>query len=344
LIEFHRAKGRKAGLQVKVAHAVATRLSAICDSICYGRSMNLPQRTRLVRALGAAGVIVLIMVVAFLGGRRDESDPPPQGAEGQGEQLTPPEGSAALLQPPALRRSDLVAAAAQAAAAYAAGLPYSDDNRNLVGRRFEVVIAFGCSGPRDVDIGGPARWTFDARQQSMTLTAQPQIWTETEWVNEIVGPGPFEAIEGFWIPRPWLLTESCPPLRLAPASETEADDEDEQAVEGDVAEAVEAPEPAASDPSVGLVRTYDAQASRAGQRRARPYQVVRRVSAQESTDAPREFQLVLSGRITGLPGGEAVRCHSDSIDRRPICLIGVEVARVAFIEPGAARPLAEWGG
>jgi hypothetical protein len=281
--------------------------------------MNQPDRTRLALSLGVAGVLGLILLVAVLR--------PQQGDEVPATPIDPPEVPAEVvvapepLPPPTLRRGDLIAAAAQASAAYAAGQPYADTNKALVGRRFEVTIPFGCGGPSSAPTSDPARWNFDLAQRTVTLSAQPQAWTNAPWVREIVGDGDFEAIDGFWIPRPWLASEACPAPRTPPPG---------------------SPAPAVSQPSLGLVRTFAEGGSRVGQRGARPYEVVRRAEDEELTTSAREFRLVLSGRVSGFPSGEALRCHSPSIDQRPTCLAGVEIDRVAFVEPNSGDVLAEW--
>lgn len=283
--------------------------------------MDEPRRNRLPLLVAAGAVIALIAIVAVTGRETTEKAPPP-APEPKGEEVAvAPPRAAPLLPPPPLRRGDLVAAAARAAAAYAAGAGDPTDDKTLTGQRFEVVIPFGCQGPSATAGGDPARWTFDLVKKSITLSAQPQIWTQTPWVREIVGPGEFELIEGFWIPRPWLASETCPPPRMA---------------------APGAPAPTPSQSTVGLVRIAGPEEARSGRRADRPYQVVRKASEAELATSAREYRLVLSGRLAGFPGGAPIRCHAASIDQRPVCLIGVAIDRVAFVDPESDEVLAEW--
>lgn len=282
--------------------------------------MAQPQRIRWTLSLAAGIVILALVAVAFMTSRREA---PPQAPDPKGEEVAPapPPAPVVPVVAPPLRRSDLVAAAARAAAAYAAGEAYPATDKALVGQQFEIVIPFGCSGPSASPSADPARWNFDLKKKTITLTAQPQLWTDTPWVRDMLGDSPFERIEGFWIPRPWLAAETCPaPRTPSPGG----------------------PAPAASEPTVGVVRVFSPDASRVGRRDERPYQVVRKAGEDELATTAHEYRLVLNGRVVGFPAGDAVRCGAASIDQRPICLIGVEIDRVAFVEPDSAEVLAEW--
>lgn len=272
----------------------------------------------------AAGIVILALVVAaVLSGRRDPpaASPAPvdtgEAVSAAPKLITPP----APLPEPALRRGELVAAAARAAAAYAAGASPPADDRGLVGRPFEIVIPFGCAGPSSTPSADPARWTFDLKNRSITLTAQPQVWTDTGWVRTLVGQDDSDRIEGFWIPRPWLAAETCPTARAPDPG---------------------APAASASEPTVGVVRVFGADDTRVGRRDGRPYQVVRKATDQELSTSVREYRLVLNGRISAFADGQPIRCHSASIDRRPACLLGAEIDRVAFLDPVSGEVLAEW--
>lgn len=101
-------------------------------------------------------------------------------------------------------------------------------------------------------------------------------------------------------------------------------------------------DPQASDPTVGLVRMFAPDASRLEQRGERPYQLVRKATEAEMATAARTYNLVVSGRIAAMAEGAPVRCWSDSIDRRPVCLIGAEVHTVSFVDPTSGEMLASW--
>jgi hypothetical protein len=154
------------------------------------------------------------------------------------------------------------------------------------------------------------------------IAAQPLIWTNTPWVRALIdSDAEIASAEGFWIPRPWTSKPGCPAKRTPlPGADP----------------------PARADPSVGLVQIFSSEDSRLNQRGERPYKVVRKASASELTTNPRELRLVLTGRISGFATGEAVRCYGASIDQRPTCLFGVEIDRVAFVDPATNETLGAW--
>jgi hypothetical protein len=220
--------------------------------------------------------------------------------------------------PPVVGRAEILTAAGQAASAFAAGLEQPRAVADLAGRRFSVRLPFGCLGPQ---MTGAARYEYDAGKGSLKLTARPETWTKVEAIRDLVGTPGTEAIEGFWIPRPWIYPEACPAMRPPPVP-----------VDGE-ARPVEIPPPA---PTVGLVSTFEAGDSRLQRRGARPYEVVRKAEAPPSGT----FRLTLEGRIVEGAGGPIV-CRSDDPDRPPVCLVRVEFDRVA-IEGAAGEVFGEW--
>lgn len=221
---------------------------------------------------------------------------------------------------PPLERRDLIAAAAAAADAYAAGLKTVPANAALIGRRFEIEIAFGCYGPVTEGASAPLHWTYDAEDKALRLNARPSSWAEASWVSQIAGGSDFEAVEGFWIPRPWVASETCPP----PAAMTGA------------------PMlwPAPRD-TLAIAQFFSAGGSRAQQRDGKPYGAVIKVEPDDLT-VSKGFHLVVRGRIDKLPRGEPVWCYSESADYRPICLIAAEIEYVAFKNPETGDVLSEW--
>jgi hypothetical protein len=283
--------------------------------------MDKAKRTRWAPALIAAAAIVIVIVVAALVTSRPQKAPTPPVTPEKAA-VSPPRAPTPIpLPPPPLSRSDLIAAAAQAASAYAKGDAYPSQNKAMVGRRFQLAIPFGCAGPSATPSTAPARWNFDLKAKTITLTAEPQIWTQTPWVQAVIGKGDYELVQGFWIPRPWVSTESCPVARSPLPGE---------------------PPPAPVEPSVGLVRVVSADASRIGERGEQPYQVVRKASDEQLATTAHEYRLVLGGRVAVLGSGDPVRCFAAGIDQRPICLIGAEIDRVAFEDPASGEVLAEW--
>lgn len=256
--------------------------------------------------IGAVAVLVLVAVLL-----RPSPAPTPV------VEPPPPVVAAPPVKPPAkpASRADLVAGAQAAASAYAAG--EGAEGGDLVGRRFRVRLAFGCGGPAPDPGPAQAYYQLDATAGTIRLVARPAVWTDLPLVRAAPTPKATEAVEGFWIPRPWLSGDACPKRReiAPPATPTP----------------VEAP-------SVGLAIFHAADASRAGRRGERPYEHVLKSAGEASGQG---FTLVLEGRVSGFADGAAIHCWSESADHRPVCLYGVDVDRVAF-EDASGSVLADW--
>lgn len=232
--------------------------------------------------------------------------------------------------PPAqatLSRSDLIAAAAQAASTYAEGLtPTTTDP--LIGRSFTIRMPFGCAGPSILGAAeanqGLARssWTNDNKSIQLSLT--PGDWTDSALIAAPLGArtaATWEAVEGFWVPRPWIAAETCPSAPTDPLLTVE---------------------PTASPQTLGIAAVFEADGSRVGRRNGRAYAFTVRPAAGQTLVPPvGGYRLVLQGRIVGFPGGRAIRCKAAGPDQRPVCVAAARMDRVAF-EDADGAVLTEW--
>lgn len=224
--------------------------------------------------------------------------------------------------PPVLSRADLIQAAEAAASAYAAG---SGPNRDsLSGRRFAVRQAFGCQGAapaaaEDAAGDGLARWSWGPERKTLRLSLTPGDWTQSALISG--GAPDWEAVEGFWLNRPWLRAEGCP------------------AAQGDPL----ASGPAAPSPqTVGLAAVHEQDSSRLGRRNGRAYSFVVRGEGDQPAVAPTGgYRLVLEGRLTAFADGRAFQCRATSPDQRPVCVAAAQIDRVAF-EDATGAVLSEW--
>jgi hypothetical protein len=223
------------------------------------------------------------------------------------------------LPPPALGRSDVLLALDAASSAYAAGRP-AQEAENLTGRRFSIRQAFGCPGsPSSGEGEGQARWKWNAKKTAIELSLRPADWTEAP----IMGGGEhWEAVEGFWLVRPWLRDEGCPAVAAS--------------AEG----AEDAAPPAPSPQTAGLAVVFEQGGSRVGRRDGKAFSFTIRGEPAPKPSAA-GYRLVLEGRFTAFPDGRAIRCRADSPDRRPLCVVAAEVDRVAF-EDADGKVLSEW--
>ncbi len=243
----------------------------------------------------------------------------------------------------ALNRAELVAALAQAGSVFATGSAAAGPM--ITGRTFEVRLPFGCGGPDVSEPGtaGLARWAWSPDRASIRLALTPADLTRSPLVIPAGQTPTWDRVDGYWIARPWLAGDSCP--RSAPPAPAFS----AAAPAGNAGPAEGAPvidiRPLTLPPSpqtAGLAVIQGAETSRLGRRPGEAYSFVVRGSGDQPVRSPADgYRLVLSGRIGVFPDGRAIRCTSDSPDRRPVCLAAVELDSVAF-EDAAGNRLSEW--
>lgn len=289
--------------------------------ICYPHGMLAPFSSIRVKH---SGLLAMAGVALVISGCRGEA-PSEQNAEPAAvatEQVpeTAPVQSTEVPPLTALGRGDLIAAFARAGDASSAGQPLPDANRQLVGRTFNLKLPFGCTGEASKERPVWAGWTFDSKGRALKVFAAPERWTDADWVKAIAGNLPHEAVEGFWIERPWTSSEDCPAGNAAS--------------HGDLTASIERE-------TVGIAQFFVPDSPRTLQRGPRTYSHTIRVREPAEIEG-RTYRLAVSGRITGFPDGQPIRCVQDSSDRRPVCLMAVELARVSFEDPRDGSVLAEW--
>jgi hypothetical protein len=242
----------------------------------------------------------------------------------------PPAAPAPPAPAAALGRNELLQAMEAAAAAYAAGTPAEE--AGLAGRRFVIRQAFGCSGPSAAGglADGLAHWSVKGRSGDIEITLSPAAWTDSRLVEKAET---WEAVEGMWLPRPWLRTEACPPATSPPTPPGT----------GPATNSATPPVlPLATPQTMGLAAVFEAEGSRVGRRNGRPYSFTIRGKDGAPAPAPADgYRLVLEGRLAGFADGNAIRCHALSPDHRPVCIAASRLDRVAFEDAGGGL-LSEW--
>ena len=154
-----------------------------------------------------------------------------------------------------------------------------------------------------------------------TLKMGPGDWAGSALIAGGADAPDWEAVEGFWIPRPWLGSESCPNVRSDPLQTAQAD---------------------AAPQTVGLAAIFEAGGSRIGQRNGRAYTFTVRPEGGAALKPPAQgYRLVLEGRIASYPDGRAIRCRATGPDQRPVCVVAAKLDRVAF-ETSESKMLSEW--
>jgi hypothetical protein len=243
-------------------------------------------------------------------------------------------------------RPSLLAEVAEAASASAAGAQMPETIRSLDGRQFEIRIRFGCRGPA-ADLGERwLGWSFDPQQRRIRVRAMPTISSDDPLVKQI-GDDSFEAVEGFWIPRPWLLQPVCPTAAAvqAGAAEVQPDSPDSGQERRDSAsssaqDAVDEPLP--PSPTIGIAQFFTREDPRSRRRGTRPYQAAHTLKEGEALSS-QGYNLVLSGRLRALPGRGVIHCVARSPDTPPQCLVSAEFLRVWIEQPDTREVIAEWG-
>lgn len=222
-----------------------------------------------------------------------------------------------------LDRRALLDGLRRAASTYASGAPVEGTD-TLVGKRFSVAVAFGCLGPEPGTEGmseGLARWSWAPESRAIRLSMTPGDWTGSALVAG-TGEDTWEAVEGFWITRPWMEEGGCPASGADPLARG----------------------PAAPSPqTVGLAAVFEADGSRLERRNGRAYTFAVRPGDEDQTVSAPDggFQLRLQGRIDAFPDGRAIRCRAAGPDQRPVCIAAVRLDRVAF-EDARGEALSEW--
>lgn len=222
-----------------------------------------------------------------------------------------------------LDRRALLSAVAQAASAYAAGADTATGSP-LAGRQFDIRLAFGCEGaeasPADGAGDGLARWSWGPERRNISLSLTPGDWTRSALIAG-AGQDQWEAVEGFWVARPWMAADGCPSVRADPLASG----------------------PAAPSPqTVGLAAVFETGSSRIGRRNGRAYaHTIRQAGDAPLVALDAGYRIRLQGRIAAFPDGRAIRCRAANPNQRPVCVAAVQLDRVAFETP-TGEALSEW--
>jgi hypothetical protein len=220
---------------------------------------------------------------------------------------------AAVEQP--LARRDILLAVVEAASSHAAGTGDGARQQALDGRPFRFRI--GLCDARNDDFSA----SFEEEERVLRVAVRPNL--DEQALRSAGFDLPEDGmVEGFWIPRPWLLAAACPPAPAAgPAPTGEAE-----------------PPPVPAPPLVGIAQFGAEGRAQSIVRDGRAYEVTRKL---EEGTAPGPIELVLEGRLQRRPGGRVISCAGRDPARPPTCVVSVRLDGVR-LEQAGGELLAEW--
>ena len=245
---------------------------------------------------------------------------------------------------PPVDRAALLVATMRAASAAALGQDDAEAQRALSGRPFEVRIRFGCPGDAFQEGGNQSfEVSFDEEKRTLRVRAAPDLSLDDPRVAAVAS-GAAEAVEGFWLRRPWLLADGCPALPPVPEPApptAEPDDAPEPAAPPGKAPDAPAVTPQRSAQPIGIAQFFTSSDARTGRRDERAYEATKVLGANEQPSA-QGYNLVLTGRLRQLPGRKVISCGTGAPDQAPGCLISAEFDRVWIEHPATKSVLADW--
>src|SRR3546814_8885448 len=77
--------------------------------------------------------------------------------------------------PRILSRADIIALGNRAADALTSGVPLPPDVINAAGRRYDVILPFGCDGPAPEESTAPLRWRYRSEEHTSELQSLMRI-------------------------------------------------------------------------------------------------------------------------------------------------------------------------
>lgn len=274
-----------------------------------------PRTSRLTIAGGLAAAII-VGGAGFMIGRGTAPAPPPAEPPVSAPSPTPSPAAAGIAQMP-VDRAGLLALVNSTADAVASGQQTPKDVQAAAGRRFDIVLPFGCGGPAGPGWATGLGWQYDEKTETLRIRVNPTRWSGEDWQLPNNNAASV-SVEGFWIARPWSSSAHCPLVTpQVPAI-------------GDPA-----PRPGQT---LAIARAIDGTTSTP----PRPYETVQRIG-REDFDPARGFQLRIIGRTDPQSRNPAVRCiQTVDSDQRPLCLFMGEFAELRIENPVGGKILASW--
>ena len=284
--------------------------------------------SNLIMAKTAAALICMGLIAGCREPRPQDATPHDNAAEPSQRPSLP------IVEPP-LNRAQLLLSVARAASAHSLGMTDPGVQRSLDGKQFEVRLRFGCEGPGPGS--GDHGWSLDPDGRTLRLRAVPSISLDDD-VARSVAEDKVESVEGFWLPRPWLLHAECLPAEQL-ALPAEISDSDPQKSQENLARPAMPAAPAIQ--RIGIAQFLTAEDARTRLRMDRPFEAVKQLDGGEQARTG-GFELVLSGRLRAHGDGRVILCSGAGRDRPPDCIVSATVDRVRIERPEDKAVMADW--
>ena len=330
------------------------------------------------------GLAVPVMAIALSGCQLTTDDPGKQDQTKNDKAAVPAKVQTSTVQDIAVDRKQLLLAVNDATSAAATGVDDTSVQASLFGRQFILKLPLGCSGESDAASGwiydeASQRLTVKATPDmslveledilpsvpSASLASIPPIEDAAAKVESApvaattdslekeksapssitARPNKIEAVDGFWIPRPWIFTDTCP-VEPNPNIQMASDKVGSALADNNAAKTTTEIDPIddnALSPTIGIAHFYTARDPRVGRRNGQAYRITKRVTEKERPN-PQSLRLVLRGRLGMLPGGKVIQCSTPKDTSRPRCVISASFDRVSFENANGSIIYAEWGG
>jgi hypothetical protein len=291
----------------------------------------------------SAALVAASLAACACGGPQNQDNAAANAANAAQQQAVPQLPAPVLDQP--LGREDLLLAAEHAASDFATGVDDSKRQKDLADKKFEFRIRFGCDGDSPNESAKAFDWSVNAKNGALKVRATPTVSTKDAPVKALAGTN-FEAVEGFWVRRPWLLSATCPrqqpPLDAATpdSTATGSPPANEKLPAKSASQDTQAAVPV-SAPSVGIAQFFTATDPRTLRRSGRPYEATKKLDEGDTPSGG--FDLVLTGRLVALPDRRVIACAPGPPGERPSCVISVEFGRVSIERADTHEQLAQWG-
>lgn len=236
--------------------------------------------------------------------------------------VAPPPPRLPVVEPP-LGREALIHAVLRAGSALALQQDDRADQAALDGRPFSLRMRFGCAGEQARDDAARG-WGFDEKRRVLRIRVEADITGGVEDFIPAEASG-FEAVEGFWLSRPWLVEAACPPPSTV---------RDGTQAAGSGTTEQSAPR------LIGLAQFYSDTDART--HRARRGYEATAVLPDGVAPSASGYDLWLTGRLKRQADGRVILCRSERADAQPSCIVSVEFDRVAITPAGSDEAIASW--